>query len=98
MGIYCVNPSLGLYVTQEVPCGVYYTYSCSCMCTCTQSLQQEQEQEISRLERQLEEMRFRHEDRIRGLKTQFLRDKRAFEEATEDRIRAEAQRANKVAH
>ena len=43
-------------------------------------------------------MRFQHEDRIRGLKTQFLRDKRAFEDATEDRIRAEAQRANKVIH
>ena len=64
--------------------------------THTQALQQEQEQEISRLEWQLEEMRFQHEDKVRRLKTQFLMDKRAFKEATEDFIRTEAQRASKV--
>ena len=63
---------------------------------CTQALQQEQEQEISRLEWQLEEMRFQHEDKVRRLKTQFLMDKRAFEETIEDLIRTEAQRASKV--
>ena len=43
-------------------------------------------------------MRFQHEDKVRRLKTQFLMDKRAFEETTEDLIRTEAQRASKVIH
>ena len=64
--------------------------------TLSQALQQEQEQEISQLEWQLEEMKFQHEDKVRRLKTQFLTDKRAFEEATEDFIRTEAQRTSKV--
>ena len=41
-------------------------------------------------------MKFQHEDKVRRLKTQFLTDKRAFEEATEDFIRTEAQRTSKV--
>ena len=41
-------------------------------------------------------MRFQHEDKVRRLKTQFLMDKRAFEETIEDLIRTEAQRASKV--
>ena len=61
-------------------------------------LQQDQEQEISRLEEELEEQRFRHEDRIRSMKTKFLKEKKAFEEATEARIRAMADSANKVSY
>ena len=41
-------------------------------------------------------MKFQHEDKVRRLKTQFLTDKRAFEEDTEDFIRTEAQRTSKV--
>lgn len=61
-------------------------------------LQQDQEQEISRLEEELEEQRFQHEDRIRSMKTKFLKEKKAFEEATEARIRAMADSANKVGY
>ena len=59
-------------------------------------LQQDQEQEIRHLEEELEEHRFQHEDKIRGMKTKFLKEKKAFEEATEARIRAMADSANKV--
>ena len=68
------------------------------MCTCAQMLQQDQEQEIRHLEEELEERRFQHEDRIRSMKTKFLREKKAFEEATEARIRTMADSANKVSH
>lgn len=61
-------------------------------------LQQDQEQETRHLEEKLEERRFQHEDRIRGMKTKFLKEKRAFEEATEARIKAMADLANKVSH
>ena len=61
-------------------------------------LQQDQEQEIRHLEEELEERRFQHEDRIRSMKTKFLREKKAFEEATEARIRTMADSANKVSH
>ena len=61
-------------------------------------LQQDQEQEISRLEEELEEQRFQHEDRIRSMKTKFLKEKKAFEEATEARIMAMADSANKVGY
>lgn len=60
-------------------------------------LQQDQEQEIRHLEEELEERRFQHEDRIRSMKTKFLREKKAFEEATEARIRTMADSANKQA-
>lgn len=59
-------------------------------------LQQDQEQEIRRLEEELEEHRFQHEDRIRGMKTKFLKEKKAFEDVTEAHIRAMADSANKV--
>lgn len=59
-------------------------------------LQQDQEQEIRSLEEELEEQRFQHEDRIRGMKTKFLKEKKAFEEATEARIRSMADAANRV--
>ena len=59
-------------------------------------LQQDQEQEICRLEEELEERRFQHEDRIRSMKTKFLKEKKTFEESTEARIRSMAEAANKV--
>ncbi len=44
----------------------------------------------------MEEERFVHEDKIRSLKTQFLKDKRQLEESSETRIREMAVHANKV--
>ena len=61
-----------------------------------QVLQKEQESEIELLEQQLEEERFAHEDKIRSIKTQFLKDKRQLEESSEARIREMAIHANKI--
>lgn len=49
-----------------------------------------------RLERELEERKFHHENRIRSLKTQFLKDKQAYEERAEAQVRAMANKADKV--
>ena len=49
-----------------------------------------------KLERELEERKFQHENRIRFLKTQFLKDKQAYEERAEAQVRAMANRADKV--
>lgn len=62
-----------------------------------QVLRTEQDSEIEQLEHQLEEERFIHEDKIRSIKTQFLKDKRILEESSEGRIREMAAHANKVA-
>ena len=65
-------------------------------CFLEQDLQQEQELEIHQLEVELEQIKFQHEDRIRGLKTAFLKEKRAFEEDMEAKVQAMADEANKV--
>ena len=49
-----------------------------------------------KLERELEERKFQHENRIRSLKTQFLKDKQAYEERAEAQVRAMADKADKV--
>lgn len=59
-------------------------------------MQSEQEDEIAKLEKEVEEKRFQHENSIRMLKTQFLREQRAFEKEAETRIQAMAERADKV--
>ena len=61
-----------------------------------QALQREQEKEIMKLERELEERKFQHENQIRSLKTQFLKDKQAYEERAEAQVRAMANKADKV--
>ena len=48
------------------------------------------------LERQLEEARFRHENHVRQLKTQFLRERRAYDAEMAARVRAMTQRASQV--
>ena len=63
---------------------------------CLQTLQSEQEDEIAKLEKEVEEKQFQHENRIRMLKTQFLREQRAFEKEAETRVQAMAERADKV--
>ncbi len=62
----------------------------------SQGLQREQDEEISRLEREVEEQRFRHEDRVRGLKARFLRERRELEGQSHRRVRAMTDRASKV--
>jgi hypothetical protein len=59
-------------------------------------LQREQESEIHQLEHQLEEERFAHEEKIRSIKTQFLKEKRMLEEVSEAKIREMTAHANKV--
>ena len=59
-------------------------------------LQKDQEAEIQQLEQQLEEKRFSHEDKIRSIKTQFLKEKRILEEASDNKIKEMAVHANKV--
>ncbi len=48
------------------------------------------------LERRLETMRFQHEDRVRGMKTKFLKEKKAYEDSIETRIKFMAVEASKV--
>lgn len=61
-----------------------------------QELQLEQEDEIAQLEREVEELSFQHENQIRALKTQFLREKKAYEESATARIKTMAEQASKV--
>ncbi len=61
-----------------------------------QTLKEEQDREIESLERRLETARFQHEDRIRGMKAQFLRKKKAHEESINGRIQSMAVEASKV--
>jgi hypothetical protein len=61
------------------------------------TLQKEQEEEITALEKEVEEKRFLHENRIRVLKTQFLREQKSFEKEAELRVRMMAERADKRA-
>ena len=49
-----------------------------------------------RLEKEVEEKKFQHENRIRILKTQFLREQRSFEEEAEMKVNAMAEKADKV--
>lgn len=60
-------------------------------------LQKEQESEIRQLEHQLEEERFAHEEKMRSIKTQFLKEKRVLEEASEAKIREMNVHAHKEA-
>lgn len=60
------------------------------------ALQHEQESEIAKLERKLEDMRFKHEDKLRALKTQFLKEKRAFEESSSSKVQSMASDASRV--
>lgn len=62
----------------------------------TQEQQVRQEQEINVLERQLEEAKFRHENHVRSMKTQFLQEKRAYEAEMALRVRTMTQRASQV--
>lgn len=48
------------------------------------------------LEHKMEEERFAHEDKIRAIKTQFLKEKRVLEEASETRIKEIADLTKKV--
>ena len=61
-----------------------------------QALKREQESEIHQLEHQLEVERFAHQDKIRAIKTQFLKQKRQLEEASEAKVKEMAAHANKV--
>ena len=59
-------------------------------------LQKTQEDEIARLEKEIEEKNFQHENRIRALKTKFLREQRSFEEQAEKKVTAMSEKADKV--
>lgn len=61
-----------------------------------QEQQVRQEQEIGMLERQLEEAKFRHENHVRSMKTQFLQEKRAYDAKMAARVRTMTQRASQV--
>ena len=61
-----------------------------------QALKNEQDKEIKRLEQLLEEEKFAHENKIRAIKTQYLKEKRALEEEAETKIKEMANSANKV--
>lgn len=61
------------------------------------ALQRQQENEISQLEKEVDEKRFQHENRIRVLKTQFLQEQRQFEHEAELRVHAMAEKADKRA-
>ena len=63
-----------------------------------QALQLEQEQEIAQLEKEVEELSFQHENKIRAYKTQFLKEKKAYEESATARIKNMAEQASKVSH
>ena len=41
-------------------------------------------------------MRFKHEDKLRALKTQFLKEKRAFEESSSSKVQSMASDASRV--
>ena len=68
---------------------VFYSYT-------IQALQEEQDAEIRQLEQQMEEEKFAHETKIRTIKVEFLKNKRALEESSEARVREMANIANKV--
>ncbi len=59
-------------------------------------MKEEQDEEIMSLERRLETLRFQHEDRVRGMKTKFLKEKKAYEDSIETRIKSMAVEASKV--
>ncbi|XP_064406247.1 basal body-orientation factor 1-like [Halichondria panicea] len=59
------------------------------------TLKEEQDEEIMSLERRLETLRFQHEDRVRGMKTKFLKEKKAYEDSIETRIKSMAVEASK---
>ena len=61
-----------------------------------QALQKTQEDEIARLEKEIEEKNFQHENRIRVLKTKFLQEQRSFEEQAEKKVTAMSEKADKV--
>ena len=50
------------------------------------------------LEKEVEELSFQHENRIRALKTQFLKEKKAYEESATTRVKDMAEQASKVSH
>ena len=64
--------------------------------TVLQEQQTQQEQEIGALERELEEAVFRHENHVRKMKTQFLRERRAYDAEMAARVRLMTQRASQV--
>ena len=59
-------------------------------------LKEEQDSEIEMLEKQMETLRFQHEDKVRAIKTTFLKEKKAFEESMESRIKTMEDVASKV--
>eukprot|EP00794_Sanderia_malayensis_P009017 gene9017-9981_t len=59
-----------------------------------QVLQQEQEAEISKLEKEVYEMRVKHSDAVQKLKTKFITEKCAFQDESDKKIGAMAKEAN----
>ena len=69
------------------------------MCTLTfQKLQTEQLSSIKNLEKEVMKLRSKHSDTIQQLKSQFLRDKREYQQDSENKITTLQRKANKVCH
>ena len=60
------------------------------------NLQQEQLARIKELEKEVMVMRGKHSDAIQQLKSNFLNEKRDFQQDSESKIQAMAKQANKV--
>ena len=65
-------------------------------CFNLKNLQQEQLARIKELEKEVMVMRGKHSDAIQQLKSNFLNEKRDFQQDSESKIQAMAKQANKV--
>ena len=65
-------------------------------CFYVKNLQQEQLARIKELEKEVMVMRGKHSDAIQQLKSNFLNEKRDFQQDSESKIQAMAKQANKV--
>ena len=61
-----------------------------------QKLQTEQLATIQGLEKEVQRLRSRHSETIQQLKSQFLRDKREYQQDSENKISSLQRKANKV--
>ena len=62
-----------------------------------QRLQYDQEAEIKSLEEEVQQMRAKHSETIQKLKSQFLQEKKLFQDESDTRIQAMAKQANQEA-
>ena len=63
---------------------------------CSQVLQQEQEKEMHELEKAMEEQQFVHEDSIRAIKIQFIKDQKSAEDNSVVNVKEMVSKINKV--